>query len=295
MNMALQVSLTVSTKVEQHVDTVNKKGLPMAGTTVEPGSLPGSPVLQMARRLYRDQRPLVLFALAMLLLAIPALAALLLDPRTVHGVANWAKPLKFMAAGALFALTMAWIVGLLPQAQRQSRTIRTLAWVVIGTQLFEVGYISLQAALGAPSHYNTADPFHAAMFGLMGLAAVLLVATQPVLAWQLRRQLPPTVLVRAVVAGLWLTFLLSVASGFLLGGLRPPAGGGIPVVGWHLGGSDLRPAHFLAVHAQQLLPLAGVALQQLRPGLGRALLPPLVAAYVLAWAGLVFAGFPRAG
>ena len=94
---------------------------------------------------------------------------------------------------------------------------------------------------------------------------------------------------------LWLTFLLSVASGFLLGGLRPPSGSGMPVAGWHLGGPDLRPAHFLAVHAQQLLPLAGVALQQLRPGLGRALLPPLVAAYVLAWTGLVFAGLPRAG
>ena len=267
----------------------------MAETLVEPGLSPGRPLLCMASRLYRDQQPLVLFALAMLLLAIPALAALALDPRIVHGVANWAKPLKFMASGALFALTMAWIVGLLPQAQRQSRTIRTLAWVVIGTMSFEVGYISLQAALGAPSHYNTADPFHAAMFGLMGLAAVLLVATQPVLAWQLQRTLPPTVLVRAVVAGLWLTFLLSVASGFLLGGLRPPSGSGMPVAGWHLGGPDLRPAHFLAVHAQQLLPLAGVALQQLRPGLGRALLPPLLAAYVLAWTGLVFAGLPRAG
>ena len=49
------------------------------------------------------------------------------------------------------------------------------------------------------------------------------------------------------------------------------------------------------MHAQQLLPLAGLALQQLRPGLGRTLLPPLVVAYVLAWAGLVFAGLPRAG
>lgn len=267
----------------------------MAGTFVEPVPSRGSLVLHMVGRLYCDQRPLVVFALAMLLLAIPALAALALDPRTVYGVANWAKPLKFMASGALFALTMAWIVGLLPQAQRQSRTIHTLAWVVIGTMSFEVGYISLQAALGAPSHYNTVDPFHAAMFGLMGLAAVLLVATQPVLAWQLRRALPPTVLVRAVVAGLWLTFLLSVVSGFLLGGLRPPPGSGMPVAGWHLGGPDLRPAHFLAVHAQQLLPLAGLALQQLRPGLGRMLLPPLVVAYVLAWAGLVFAGLPRAG
>ena len=48
----------------------------MAETLVEPGLSPGRPLLCMASRLYRDQQPLVLFALAMLLLAIPALAAL---------------------------------------------------------------------------------------------------------------------------------------------------------------------------------------------------------------------------
>ena len=38
----------------------------MAETLVEPGLSPGRPLLCMASRLYRDQQPLVLFALAML-------------------------------------------------------------------------------------------------------------------------------------------------------------------------------------------------------------------------------------
>ncbi|MEI6318913.1 MAG: hypothetical protein WCS09_10390 [Pseudomonadota bacterium] len=244
--------------------------------------------------LHRNQPALAVFALAMLLLALPALAALAFDPRTVHGVATWAKPLKFMVSTALFAATMAWVIGLLPEPVRRSRTIGTLSWLVIGTASFEVGYISLQAALGAPSHYNTSDPFHAAMFGLMGIAAVVLVATQAVLArLVLRHARPLAPLAVAVAIGLVLTCVLSILSGFLLGGLRPPAGIGLPVFGWHAGG-DLRPAHFLAVHAQQFLPLAGLALQRVRPRRAWPVLSAFTAAYVAGWAWLVSIGLAPA-
>ena len=54
-----------------------------------------------------------------------------------------------------------------------------------------------------------------------------------------------------------MTFVLSTISGFMLGGNQPPSGQGIPIVGWHLY-KDIRPAHFLGVHAQQLIPLWGL-------------------------------------
>ena len=38
----------------------------------------------------------------------------------------------------------------------------------------------------------------------------------------------------------------------LLGSMQPPPGPGLPLVGWQLGGADLRPAHFLGMHATQL-------------------------------------------
>ena len=44
---------------------------------------------------------------------------------------------------------------------------------------------------------------------------------------------------------------------FMLGGNQAPAGQGIPIVGWHFY-KDIRPAHFLGVHAQQLIPLWGL-------------------------------------
>jgi hypothetical protein len=54
-----------------------------------------------------------------------------------------------------------------------------------------------------------------------------------------------------VIIGLVLTFVLSTVSGFMLGGNQAPAGQGLPIVGWHFY-KDIRPAHFLGVHAQQL-------------------------------------------
>jgi hypothetical protein len=87
-----------------------------------------------------------------------------------------------------------------------------------------------------------------------------------------------------VVLGLVLTFVLATVSGFHLGGQQPPAGMGLPIVGWHIGGPDARPAHFLGVHAQQLLPLAGFALQLSRISHATRWLIAVALGYVLLWA-----------
>lgn len=238
----------------------------------------------------RRQPLLTGFAWFMLALMLPTLVLHGLDDRTWRDVAIWAKPLKFMASTALFSATTAWFVGLLPEPLRTTRAVRALAWTVVLTASFEVGYISLQAALGQGSHHYVGDPLHATLFGLMAVAAVLLTATQAVLAWWIARHSPSrhSVLTQAVVAGLVLTFLLATASGFLLGGQQPPAGTGLPIVGWHIGGADARPAHFLGVHAQQWLPLAGWVLQRTRLPHAAWWLAAVVLGYLLLWA-LLFA------
>lgn len=148
-----------------------------------------------------------------------------------------------------------------------------------------MGYISLKAALGEGSHHNMNDPLHSALFGLMAMAAVMLTATQGVLAWLIARHSATrgTVFTQAVVLGLLMTFVLATASGFLLGGQQPPAGVGWPVVGWHIGSPDARPAHFLGVHAQQLMPLAGWALQRGRVTHAPRWLAGVAAGYGLLW------------
>lgn len=92
------------------------------------------------------------------------------------------KPLKFMASLGLFALSTAWFVGLLPVAQRQRPAVMLVVWTIIAAGLFEIAYITLQAALGTASHYNASSRFHSGMYTLMGIAGLAMTATQPVLA-----------------------------------------------------------------------------------------------------------------
>lgn len=214
------------------------------------------------------------------------------DLRQLREVGIWAKPMKFMAATAAFAWTTVWLSTLAPPQVGSSNRLVWIVGLIITTSFFEVAYISWQAAMGSASHYNISDPLHAALFGLMGVAAVGLVASQAWLAWEIvqaRGDTPWDVRSLAVVLGLVLTFVLSTVSGFLLGGHQAPAGVGWPVVGWH-GWRDLRPSHFLAVHAQQFIPLAGLLAERLGGGLAMPGLGGFVALYLSAWAGLSWMG-----
>lgn len=182
------------------------------------------------------------------------------DARTLREVGIWIKPMKFMAATALFVWTTVWVTELANSAITQESAFLGIGALIVVTSLFEVVYITYQASQGAESHYNTSDPWHAFMFGLMGFAAVGLTASQAWLAWDIwaaRGSTPLTVTAWGVIMGLVLTFVLSTISGFMLGGNQPPAGSGLPLLGWHLH-KDIRPSHFLGVHVQQLLPLWGL-------------------------------------
>lgn len=248
----------------------------------------------LLRELLARERRLTLFALVLLAAMPPAALALGLDDRLLRGVNVWVKPLKFMASIALFSASTAWFAGLLPQAVREGRVMRGLVWTLIGAGGFEAGYITLQAALGQASHYNLADLPHMLLYQAMGLGALAMTATQPVLAWLVLRRVPQrTVWREGVMLGLVLTFVLGAGAGGLLGGLPPPAGAGLPVLGWHWGG-DLRPAHFIGMHVQQLLPLAAWAWRDAPVATGRRRVWALAAVCVLAWAAALALGLEGA-
>ncbi len=243
--------------------------------------------------LARDRR-LTVFAMLLLAAMMPALLALGLDDRVLRGVSVWVKPLKFMASIALFSLSTAWFAGLLPKAVREGRVMSAIAWTIIGAGSFEAAYITLQAALGQASHYNLSDLPHQLLYQAMGAGALAMTATQPVLAWLIVRHAPERGLWReGVVLALVLTFVLGAGAGGLLGGLPPPPTAGIPLFGWHFG-ADLRPAHFIGMHVQQLLPLAAWAWRKAPPAVGRRRLWALAALSALAWAAAVALGLQGA-
>ena len=207
------------------------------------------------------ERRLTIYAAVLFALVLPLAIAWGLDERTLRGANVWIKPIKFAISIGVLALTTAWFVGHLPAGRRSGRAIDWMVWLLIGSGSFELIYITLQAALGEASHYNVGDAWHMAMYNLMGLGALMLSATQPMLAWQLFRHPDPhrpQAYRLAILIGLALTFAFGAGIGGLLANLQPPSGGAtLPLFGWSLGGGDLRPAHFVGIHAEQLLPIVG--------------------------------------
>jgi hypothetical protein len=228
---------------------------------------------------------LVVYALIMLACLLLTYAWSLNDHRFIREVGIWVKPMKFMASTALFALTTVWVLKVAHSNVDQTYAYDWIVALLVATSLFEVVYISYQASQGSGSHYNVSDPFHAFMFGVMAIAAVGLTASQAWLAWEIWKEqksadIPVETL--GVIIGLTMTFVLSTVSGFMLGGNQPPAGQGLPIVGWHLY-KDIRPAHFLGVHAQQLIPLWGLIAAKFMGSFGHIGLLAGSLLYVVLW------------
>jgi hypothetical protein len=259
-------------------------------TLPAPNSTTGS-LRRLAGELGAREPRLTAFGAVLLALLLPMAVAWAIDDRTVQDANVWIKPMKFALSIAVFAFTTAWFAGHLPAAQRAGRAMNRIVRLLVWTGTFELGYIAFQAALGQASHYNTGDPFHAAMYALMGIAALGLTATQPMLAWQLYRHPDPAraaVYRETVIVGLVLTFVFGAGIGGLLGNLEPPATGArLPLLSWALEGGDLRPAHFVGIHAAQALPLAGFVIAALRVRRARALAWACILAYGALFAGLV--------
>ncbi len=128
------------------------------------------------------------------------------------------------------------------------------------------------------------------MYALMGVGALSLNATVLPLAWLMARYggaLPPAYRL-AVVLGLILTFVGGAGAGIAISQHEGPtigalAGGAVlPLLGWSATGGDLRVAHFLGVHAQQVLPVAGALIAMWRIPLGRAVVWLMSAGYAAA-------------
>ncbi|WP_118136021.1 hypothetical protein [Oceanicella sp. SM1341] len=238
-------------------------------------------------------------AVLMLVLAALALAAMAADPRLIDGVSVWSKPLKFALALAVHLATLGWVAGLLPEATRRALVFRLAVPVVLFCAAGEMAYIILQAARQEPSHFFVSDPFHAAMYQAMGVGAVTitLAALLPVPALLRPGKVLGPGLRRGLVLGLAggavLTLLVAGwlgAQGGHFVGTPAPGSATVPLFGWSLGAGDLRPAHFLALHAMQGLPLIGAVLDRLAPRRARA----GVTLAGVAWAALTLAVFARA-
>lgn len=216
----------------------------------------------------RERQPaLAAVGIAYLILAVVVAVLPVFDARQLDGVSVWAKPAKFFLSSGVLILTSAWFYGYVRPERRRTPALRASASVLIACALFELAYITFQAAQGERSHFNDSDLTHHALYAMMGLAALAMLATKIPLAIEIARR--PAVgmdatLRLAVVAGLLLTAVLGALSGLYMGqqygtGHNVGAvGGAAPLFGWNRAGGDLRVAHFFGMHAEQVLPVVAV-------------------------------------
>jgi hypothetical protein len=225
-------------------------------------------------RLWTTDRPLTGSGLFLLALLVPMAFGLVFDPREIGGAPAWLKPAKFALSTGIYSLTLAWVFIYLPDWPRSRRFVGRLTAVVM---LVEVAIIALQAARGTTSHFNVGTPVDAALFSIMGLAIFSQTAASVAVAvalwrqrfadrafgWALRLGMAMTI-VGALTGGLMTrpteaqladanaSGRITLAGAHTVG--APDGGPGLPVTGWSTQHGDLRVAHFVGLHALQVLP-----------------------------------------
>jgi hypothetical protein len=176
----------------------------------------------------------------------------------VYGVNSWYKPFKFAFSTLTFAWAMAWYCFYLPNFNAS-----LFNWTVIILLGFEIAYIALQAGRGQLSHYNQSTPVYAALFSMMALAAsAVTIYTAYVGYLFFSNSFPelPTYYVWAIRLSIVL-FVVFSFEGFAMGSrLSHNVGAAndnsnLLIVGWSKTFGDLRVAHFIGMHALQIIPI----------------------------------------
>jgi hypothetical protein len=154
------------------------------------------------------------------------------------GPVTWRKPMTFgFSTGVLF-LSLAWVVGLLPQTRRLVRQV----WLFTALLVVEVALIDMQQWRGVASHFNQSTPFDAAVFTTMG--ALIVSASVLIAGWTrdlFRHTLPAS-----------MPSVFAARAGMLMLNL----GNAIGLVMAVTQNVELKPLHGLTLHVLQALPVA---------------------------------------
>ncbi len=239
------------------------------------------------KTLWNSSKPLTAVGILMIVAFVLSVVGMLVDPRVITGAPAWLKPAKFGISTAIYSLTLAWVFTYLPDWPRLKSTT---GWITAVVFVLEVAIIDLQAARGTTSHFNVATPLDAALFGIMGLAILMVWLTSIAVTVALfRQQFSDRAMGWALRLGLAITVLGSATGGLMVRPTdaqlaqarathRMPVSGahtvgavdggpGIPGTGWSREHGDLRVPHFVGLHAMQILPMFAWLIGRNRPKL----------------------------
>jgi hypothetical protein len=215
----------------------------------------------------QPERPTLLVSLAAASLALVVMGLLwgATETRTIEGDAMWLKPTKFAVSFLVTFATLALVESRLSAGVAAGRIMRATTVVMAAAFIGDMGWITLQAARGTSSHWNYSSTVTAFAYAAMGVLTLLLtigISVVGVVAWRDGNARLSPALRRAVGWAFVVTLPLVLATAGVMSdgtghhvGVHPEDGARVPIVGWSLETGDLRPAHFLALHSMQAVPL----------------------------------------
>jgi hypothetical protein len=188
------------------------------------------------------------------------------------GTNAWHKPVKFaLFLPSIYAMVLAllligilsWTMGWYTGYLSPGRDIDLFNWTIVLTLAFEIVYIVFQAARGQASHFNVSTPVYSALYSMMALAASVATLAIAFIGYKFFVQSPqdlPEYFIWSIRLGIAI-FVIFSFQGFAMGSrLSHTVGGpdgsrGLPFLNWSMSLGDLRVAHFIGMHALQILPL----------------------------------------
>lgn len=207
-----------------------------------------------------------------LLLVIPAFATLaLLVPAGTVAINPWIKPIKFSMSFSTFAST----ISLFLLALRIPKWQLTLARRAIAISVaFEI--LSLAAQAWRSAYHLAGQSLLDASLAQVTNSMVML--NTAIVCWMMAlfciNRVRTEQLDRPMVAAIRYSLVIFLA-GNAIGGYMlargshtvgvADGGPGLPFVNWSVIGGDLRIAHFIAIHAIQIVPLFAYILSQMSP------------------------------
>lgn len=210
----------------------------------------------------RERNPLLYwFGLICLMGGAVCLVLVLTTNRPVLGINGFIKPAKFFVSIWLFCWTMGWYTGLLVQRPQ----VALYSWVVVITMLVELVIITGQAARGELSHFNISSPLNRALFMMMGISITIATIWTGYIGFLFFKHQPllaSSAYLWGIRLGIVFFVVFAFEGGLMAARLSHTVGGadggpGLSGLNWSTRYGDLRVAHFVGMHALQVLPLLG--------------------------------------
>jgi hypothetical protein len=201
------------------------------------------------------------FGLFNIIIGIICLLLPFTDDTKILGVSRWIKPMKFYISVGILVWTMNWLMYYL----NNQKKVRSYSWLIAISMFFENGLVLMQSIRGTTSHFNVKDQFNGMIFSLMGILILIFTITCIFITIRFFQQKEfniPAAYVWGIRLGLVFFILFSSEGGVMVALLKHTVGGadgseGLPIFNWSKQHGDLRIAHFIGIHALQLLPLTG--------------------------------------